>query len=76
VIHLFSNQCHDESEVWCGDPDYFQCESDGRGGVVFLSQGTGDVGEVDCKACLVAANDFGANVSRRLREVHGAEGYR
>lgn len=53
--HLYSNTCHDEAEVWCGDQDYFRD----------LVEPTRDPMACDCDPCLLAAFEFGIGAMRR-----------
>ncbi len=56
-MHLYSNQCHDEAEVWCDDPHYHNPG---------ISEATAAIGDVDCHACLQAAGAHGMAAMRRL----------
>lgn len=51
MIHLYSNQCHDESEVWCGE--YAPPEAGS------------DPDKATCKACLLAAFEFGLRAMKQ-----------
>lgn len=59
--HLYSNECHDESEVWCERHDYFR-----ESGYV---EPTRDPAQADCPVCLDAAAIFGSAAAARLREL-------
>jgi hypothetical protein len=73
VKHLYDNKCHDEASVWCGDRDYFRCESnpdpDARHPLIYLSEAVDKPEEADCRDCLRAMRDFGQRAAARLMEV-------
>jgi hypothetical protein len=57
VKHLYSNECYDEAQVWCGDEDYYRDRI----------QPVRDPSQADCKACLEAAAKFGSCAQERFR---------
>lgn len=54
MIHLYMNQCHDESEVWCNKDSYIH---DG--------DPASDPDKASCEACLLAAFEYGLRAMRR-----------
>lgn len=53
--HLYSNQCHDEAEVWCGKPDYFTDGEPVRNPV-----------DAECIPCLVVLRELGFAAAARI----------
>lgn len=78
-VHLYSNEGHDESEVWCADPNYYRQGPDGK----FVDP-TRDPSKATCQQCLGNAAAFGAKAreampryrSGPLRETHRIPGRR
>lgn len=60
--HLYSNRCHDESEVWCDSPDYYR---DG--------EPTWNPEHTTCVACLSAAGEFGKRAAMRYLDLDESE---
>lgn len=68
LIHVFRNQGNDESEVWCGESDYFQWSHyDEHGRSVWTDPA--DPSKATCAACLRAIVAFGEQAASRLREL-------
>ncbi len=59
--HLYSNTCHDESEVWCGKPDYLRDGEPVRNPV-----------DAECIQCLVILREWGIAAGERLGALRGA----
>lgn len=58
MIHLFSNEGYDESEVWCGEIAYWTSGTPTR-----------DPALATCKRCLSEAAAFGEMAMVRLKEL-------
>lgn len=56
VIHLISNESHDESEIWCESTDYYLAY-------------TLHVGAATCRDCLLSAAEYGARAITRYMEL-------
>lgn len=57
LIHLFKNQCHDESEVWCEETDHYRPPT---------TDSTAFPAATTCAECLEVAMKFGAAAGERL----------
>lgn len=59
IDHLYDNQGHDESSVWCGADSYYRTFGDP----------TPLPEQANCIPCLLATAKFGEAAKRRLREL-------
>lgn len=71
--HLYSNQCHDESEVWCGDLDYYRQDVPVR---AMSKQVTPAPDQATCDECLLAAFQYGLQAMRRRLQLKNPELHR
>lgn len=65
VRHLYSNQCHDESEVWCGEPMYYRDGEPAHSPV-----------DADCIQCLVILREWGFTAAERIGFLKGEKAVR
>lgn len=64
VIHLYSNEGHDESEVWCDENHYSERDADGR-----FVYPTRDISQATCLRCLSEVVNCGKAAAVRLKEL-------
>jgi len=58
VVHLYSNEGYDESEVWCGEVAYYRDGTPAR-----------EPHKATCKHCLSEAAIYGEAAMVRLKEL-------
>jgi hypothetical protein len=66
VTHMYSNQGYDESEVWCGERDYYRFEANSAGPPHVLSDASDDIEMVSCRGCLTKLIEIGDEAKEQL----------